>query len=338
MLATGNNYYGQCNVSDWKNVAGLAAGREFSLGITTDGRILAAGNNYYGQLDLPAPGEFQDVIESDPRTMAEALAEWTDIRDVWLYSYIDPNDPTDFDDISVLGLKSDGSLVIWGGISPDCDISGWTGLSRVVASSRTVIGLRPDGHVLAVGSNEYGQCDVDDWTDVVDVLAGSSWTAAITENGDFLFAGYPEYDPLTWLEFDGLEVPGVRRDGQVLSHSFDMLSTAIREDRGVTPPGVVAIEAGRNNLVQLFEDGSVRVIGENRFGQCDVDGWTGITAVAVGYGHTVGLREDGTVLAIGCNDCGQCDVGDWTGVRKIVAGNFFTLGVTEDGRVLCAGE
>ena len=76
----------------------------------------------------------------------------------------------------------------------------------------------------------------------------------------------------------------------------------------------------------------------NRFGQCDVDGWTGITAVAVGYGHTVGLREDGTVLAIGCNDCGQCDVGDWTGVRKIVAGNFFTLGVTEDGRVLCAGE
>ena len=51
--------------------------------------------------------------------------------------------------------------------------------------------------------------------------------------------------------------------------------------------------------------------GDELYGQCDVEGWTGIVLIAAGYYHTLGLKSDGTVSATGSNYAGQCDVGDW---------------------------
>ena len=60
----------------------------------------------------------------------------------------------------------------------------------------------------------------------------------------------------------------------------------------------------------LRTDGTVRAIGSNSFGQCDVKDWTDIATISAGYCHTVGLKTDGTLVATGNNQYGQCRVED----------------------------
>ena len=78
-----------------------------------------------------------------------------------------------------------------------------------------------------------------------------------------------------------------------------------------TPEGEVTpmVAAGIRHTVGLKSDGSVVAVGDNCYGQCDVDGWAGIIQVAAGGGHTVGVKSDGTLVAVGNNDYGQCNVG-----------------------------
>jgi len=43
----------------------------------------------------------------------------------------------------------------------------------------------------------------------------------------------------------------------------------------------------------------------------------GKTSVATGIFHTVGLKADGTVVAVGDNNYGQCDVQGWTDIQVL---------------------
>ena len=87
----------------------------------------------------------------------------------------------------------------------------------------------------------------------------------------------------------------------------------------------------------LRSDGTVRSVGNNSEGQCNVQDWSGIRAIAVGQFHTVGLCADGTVKAVGQNDFGQCNVEDWSEISVIAAFDYRTIGLRKDGKVLSAG-
>ena len=82
------------------------------------------------------------------------------------------------------------------------------------------------------------------------------------------------------------------------------------------------------------ESGRVTAYGDNSFGQCNVQAWSGITKVAAGDFHTVALKKDGTVLAVGDDACGQCRVGAWSRVVDVFAENAMTVGVCDDGTLL----
>ena len=77
----------------------------------------------------------------------------------------------------------------------------------------------------------------------------------------------------------------------------------------------MAVAARSNHTVGLRSDGTVVAVGNNDYGECDVDSWTDIVAVAAGF-HTVGLRSDRTVVATGDNEYGQCNVSSWKGIRR----------------------
>ena len=49
----------------------------------------------------------------------------------------------------------------------------------------------------------------------------------------------------------------------------------------------------------LKSDGTVVAVGWDKYGQCDVGGWSDIVQVAAGRWHTVGLKSDGRVVALG---------------------------------------
>ena len=102
-------------------------------------------------------------------------------------------------------------------------------------------------------------------------------------------------------------------------------------------PAQSMIAAGSSHTVGLCADGAVLAAGDNRDGQCCVNGWKYVAAIAAGVWHTVGLRADGTVLAAGRNVEGQCGVSGWTDVVAIAAEPFHTVGLRADGTVLAVG-
>lgn len=101
---------------------------------------------------------------------------------------------------------------------------------------------------------------------------------------------------------------------------------------------IVAVSAGNNHTVGLKADGTVVATGDNEYGQCDVSAWTDIISISSVYNHTVGLKSDGTVVATGYNNDGRCDVDSWTDIIEISAGGGRTIGLKSNGTVVAVGN
>jgi len=172
------------------------------------------------------------------------------------------------------------------------------------------VGIKEDGTVVAIGSNEYGQCDVSSWTDIVAVSAGNYYTVGLKANGTVVAVG---------------------------SNKSGKCDVSDWHD-------IVAVSAGLRHTVGLKADGTVVAAGENDEGQCNVSGWTDIVAISAGGEHTVGLKVDGTVVAAGSNSWpgawndDQFDVSDWTDIVAISAGSYYTVGLKASGSTIAVGR
>jgi len=163
------------------------------------------------------------------------------------------------------------------------------------------VGLKADGKVVAVGSNDSGQCNTQQWRDIVMVSASSGFTAGLKSDGSLMIAG----------------------------------GTGSAK---INANNIAAVSLGNNNIVTLRTDGLVEAIGGNNYGQCDTQRWRDIIAISAGIFHTVGLRKDGTVVATGYNDYGQCEVQEWRDIVDISAGFCHTVGIKGNGTVIAAGD
>ena len=80
-----------------------------------------------------------------------------------------------------------------------CDVSGWSDIIAVSAGHYHTVGLKRDGTVVAVGSNENvlgevtGQCDVSGWSDIIAVPAGNAHTVGLKKDGTMVAIGYNQY-------------------------------------------------------------------------------------------------------------------------------------------------
>ena len=169
VMATGYNAYGECDVSDWKDVVDVSAGYNYTISLKANGTVVATGYNEYGQCDV---------------------LDWVDIVSVSAGHN------------HTIGLKADGTVVATGNnASRQCNVSNWKDIVAVSAGHNHTIGLKADGTVVATGYNEYGQCDVLGWTDIVSVSAGNDCTIGLKTDGTVVAVGYNEYgqcDVLDW--------------------------------------------------------------------------------------------------------------------------------------------
>lgn len=211
-------------------------------------------------------------------------------------------------DDHTVGLKTDGHVIAVGGNQyGQCDVGGWIDIVEVSAGDFYTVGLKSDGSVVAVGENDNGQCNVDDWTDIVAISADSLYTVGLKSDGTVMvteYLGDPEYvcdisDTNTWND-------------------------------------IVAISTAFSQIVGLKSDGTVMMVGDNKYGQCNVGDWENIVAIAVDYEYTIGLKSDGTVVATGRNQYGECDVGSWNDIVAVSAGSV-TAGLKADGTVVTVG-
>ena len=249
VMATGYNAYGECDVSDWKDVVDVSAGYNYTISLKANGTVVATGYNEYGQCDV---------------------LDWVDIVSVSAGHN------------HTIGLKADGTVVATGNnASRQCNVSNWKDIVAVSAGHNHTIGLKADGTVVATGYNEYGQCDVLGWTDIVSVSAGNDWTIGLKTDGTVVAVGYNEYgqcDVLDWVDIVAVSAGhnhtiGLKADGTVVAagrNHFGQCNVSDWVD-------IVAVSAGHNHTIGLKADGTLVATGSDRNRQCDVSDWTNIT-------------------------------------------------------------
>ena len=248
VAATGANGYGQCNVSDWRDIVAVSAGGWKTVGLRSDRTVVATGMNEYGECDVSG---------------------WRNIVAVSAGGY------------HTVGLKSDGTVVATGRNEyGECDVSGWRDIVAVSAGGYHTVGLKSDGTVVATGKNEDGECDVSGWRDIVAVSAGGYHTVGLKSDGTVVTTGDNGDDQCNvsgWRDIVAVSAGrwhtvGLKSDGTVVAtgkNKSDRCDVSGWRD-------IVAVSAGEYHMVGLKSDGTVVATGDSGSGQCDVSDWTDI--------------------------------------------------------------
>ena len=206
---------------------------------------------------------------------------------------------------SSLALKSDGTVVGWGG-EPTPPL-GLTGVVAIAVGGGQSIALKGDGTVVGWGFDGYGLTPPAGLTGVVAIAGGDYHSIALTRDGTVVGWGDNTY-------------------GQTTTPS------------GLA--GVVAISAGYTHSIALKSDGTVVGWGHNGLGEATPPaGLTGVIAISAGFSHSLALKSDGTVVGWGDNSYAQRDPpAGLTGVVAIAAGQIHSLALMDDGTVVGWGN
>jgi alpha-tubulin suppressor-like RCC1 family protein/uncharacterized protein YjdB len=304
----------------------VSAGGEHSVGLKSDGTVVTWGWNQYGQLGIGTTGGISLLPVAVPGLSGVvAIAAGYD---------------------HTVALKSDGTVVAWGGDqngqlgdgttgdsvchcrSTPVTVLGLSGVVSVAAGSHDSVALKSDGTVVGWGWNDYGQLGdgtttsrtfpvaVPGLTGVKAVSAGAIHTVALKTDGTLMAWGY--------------NLEGELGDGTIIQRWSPVAVPLLSN--------VVAVAAGGYHTVALKSDGTLMAWGWNRYGELGdgtevqqlspVNGpaLVGITTVVTGGDHTtVALKSDGTLMAWGLNNYGQLGNGSTTNSSNPVA----VLGISD---------
>ena len=345
VVAAGNDNNGRCKITDWTNIVAVSAGGANTMGLKADGTVVVVGDNGNGQCDV---GDWKDIVavsagsghtvglRADGSVVdirgnyyygQHDISYWTDIKLPEGAEAAEPDEQQKSDGLAAarasltsrngttlsagayhtVGLRTDGTVIAVGtNESGQCSVSGWKDIVSVSAGWAHTVGLKSDGTVVAVGNNESGQCNISDWNDIVAISAGGFYTVGLKADGTVVATGDNE-------------------SGQCNVSDWS---------------NIIAISAGTNNVAGLKADGTVVVAGSSRNGQYAATEWTDIVALSVGVSNTVGLRSDGTVVVAGGGNFGigftQSDIDDWHDIVAIECGAYL-IGLKSDGTVVTAG-
>ena len=235
-VATGSNYYGQCDVSSWTNIKQVACGSFHTLGVKTNGTVVATGWNRDGQCDVYswtnikqiAGGHHHTVgLRNDGTCVATGLNEHGQCNVSYWYNIIQVACSRGH----TIGLRNDGTCIATGdNYYGQCRVSYWTDIIQVACGNEYTVGLKSDGTCVATGNNYQGQCDVDDWTNIIDVKAGLSHTVGLKSDGTCVVTrwnSYGEGDVSSWNNIVQIaccyyHTLGVKSDGTCIATGGNM--------------------------------------------------------------------------------------------------------------------
>lgn len=247
VVAVGNNDYGQCNVSEWRDIIAVAAGRLHTVGLKADGTVVAVGFNKWRQCNV---SEWQNI------TKIAAGSEHT----VGTRMY----------DCSV-------GVAVGKGDKGQCGVHFWRAATAIAAGGEHTVGINYGGIAFAVGDNKYGQCNVSDWRDIVAVAAGKYHTVGLKKDGTVVATGNNEHYQCNvshWRDIVAIAAGndytiGIKSDGSFIyfgSTFWDTKSLANLHD-------LIAITSGSGRAVGLKRDGMVVVADMNDYFNGQVSDW-----------------------------------------------------------------
>ena len=228
----GTNYYGECNVGDWRDVVAVSANGSHTVGLTSYGFVTDTCSKY-------------------------SVFNWENIVDVAAGH--------DF----TVGLMDDGRVVAKGSNEyGQCDVEGWTSITAVAAGGRHTVGLRTDGTVVATGRNDHAQCDVRTWSNIVAIAANNHSTVGLCADGTVVVSAALAYNEVkSWRNIIAVSaglhhLVGLKRDGTVVAVGY----TAEGQCAVDGWRDIVAISTGEHFTVGLRADGTVVSAGYHRQG------------------------------------------------------------------------
>jgi len=267
VAAAGENSSGECNVSEWRDVAAIAAGSNFSVGLLSNGTVIGTGGNEYGQLDV---------------------SKWRGITQI-VCGYN-----------CTIGLKSDGTVIGTGANeNGQLDVSGWQNITQIAYGGGCTLGLKSDGTLVTAGNTETEQSDVSLWKNVVQIYAGSNLTLGLCGDGTVLAAGdndFGQCEVSGWTNIAQITAAysssaGLRADGTVVTTDQSCDQCQAWSD-------IVQIASGNLYLVGLRRDGTVELDGTAYWGQREALNWSDIVALYAGDSYLIGIKSDGSIVSI----------------------------------------
>ena len=245
VVAVGDNGYGQCDVSEWKNIVEVFAGDFHTVGLKADGTMVAVGYNKDCQCNVGGWKNIVAISAGDRHT---------------------------------IGLKSDGTVVAVGNNNNgQCNVSDWKDIIAVFAGSGYTVGLKSDGTVVAEGDNIYSKCEVKEWEDIVAVSAGEDHTVGLKSDGTVVAVGditYGQCNVEGWEDIAAISVGnrhtvGLKADDTVVAvgnNGYGQCNVNDWKD-------IVEVSASGWHTVGLKSDGTVVAVGDNFYAQCNVSDW-----------------------------------------------------------------
>ncbi len=275
-----------------------AAGKEHTVLLQENGRVISCGRNDFGQCRIPLPS--QGIVY----TQASAGDSHTAL------------------------LRNDGQAVAFGkndfgqcNIPPLPDKVSYTQVSA--GGSHTVL-LRSDGQAVACGKNNFGQCDIEPLPNEMfytQVSAGKSHTLLLRSDGEAIAFGHRSNGRCTipplphgvyYVQVSAGKIHSVllRSDG---------LPAFAGEEAKVWAAGKASCQSDSSKCIQVSAGGCdvcgpqialLKIDGTVDAGQLYPRLPEGIsyTQVSAGGGHMVFLRSDGQAEAFGDYQCGQCNI------------------------------
>jgi len=333
------------------NVIAVAAGGDFSLYVTSDGKLWAMGGNFYGQLGNGATsGNNANPMPVQVATNVTAVAAGgahsmylTNDGKLWAMGW------------NTFGQLGDGTTTnraspVQVMLSPGVPV---TNVTAIAVGGYHSLYVTSDGKLRAMGDNSLGQ--LGDGSAQPLVTAGFAHSLYVTSGGKLWAMGDNTYGQLG--------------DGTTTNRATPM-QVMISPEVPVT--NVTAASAGNGHSLYVTSDAKLWAMGKNDSGQLG-DGTTtsraspvpvmaspgvpaaNVIAVAAGGAHSLYVTNDGRLWAMGDNTYGQ--LGDGTTTNRATpvpvmvspgvpatnviaasAGGTHSLYVTNDGKLWAMGD
>ena len=341
----------------WTDVVKIACDSDSVVGLRKDGTVLISTRN---------TALFDDIQST-----------WTGIEDIFVDFYVfglredgkiivsDPDKMPEYKSWlntaavaphnSNIGLQWDGMITCTNLFFPDhlSDAKYWEDVigvdSYAFNTKESLVCLKSDGTVAAIGGNNYGQGNVSDWKNIVAVKTCKNYTIGKMADGHFVIAS----------------------NNKKLTKAFDETINKTTADM----PATVSMQGNLSGKIKLANEQartfaySFTVFSDktcNAFAYIDnnhrahlftIEGSTltdetnllsnneNLSTIIFGdSGYSiVGLKTDGTVAFLYTNGNGisadaQKEIAGWKNITRIAGGGGYLLGVKDDGTVVTAGD
>ena len=331
----------------------VAASRDFSAALKTDGTLWTWGRNDMGQLGLG----HTDTQTTPAQVALEDVAEIA------------------AGDSFMVARTKDGRLYAWGDnrygqiagseeefVCEPVPLEGFEGVRSVRAGNNHVLALLADGTLRAWGDDYYGQLGGGDEAldrflreneiTVASIEAGGDMCALQSGEGDWYLWGDGSLfgDGPTLLEHTGIVSLSLGYWHALAAEADGALWG--RGDNAGYQLGSVRGDPYRNWVelaIDLTGEGRVSRAPIERDKARPVEPFAGeVMSVAAGYYTSFAIAESGDVWAWGRNDYGQLGLGDeesrdapeklaLQNITQVAAGDYHTLFLDEGGRLYGAG-